>query len=336
VTSVFDTPAPDFSIIDAEKIALDHFGINGSAEPLVSDRDQNFRVKSSNEAFVLKISNSMEHIDVLDMQNEAIQYIHQNNPDIELTYPIVSKAGQKIIQIEKNELSYQVRLLKYVKGEFLNDLKYDSNMLFDLGKFLACLDLALNGFDHVAAHRSFIWNARCTNELSALIDQNKNDQKMINHYLDHYNSHVLINDQHLVKMVIHNDGNDHNILINPSGKINGIIDFGDMIYSYRVLEPAVSMAYVAIEKDNPLPLIGSLLKGYNKIIPLNFYELKSVVYLMCIRLCISISMATYRKKLFPENKYLIISESKARKFLINMLDDDITKWESELTEYVHS
>ena len=95
--------------------------------------------------------------------------------------------------------------------------------------------------------------------------------KMINQYLDHYNSHVLINDQHLVKMVIHNDGNDHNILINPSGKINGIIDFGDMIYSYRVLEPAVSMAYVAIEKDNPLPLIGSLLKGYNKIIPLNIY-----------------------------------------------------------------
>ena len=336
MTSVFDTPAPNFSIKNAEKIALDNFGINGSAELLVSDRDQNFRIKSTNEVFVLKISNSMEHIDVLDMQNEAIQYIHQNNPDIELTYPIVSKAGQKIIQIEKNKLSYQVRLLKYVKGGFLNDLKYDSNMLFDLGKFLACLDLALNGFDHVAAHRSFIWNARCTNELSALIDQNKNDQKMINQYLDHYNSHVLINDQHLVKMVIHNDGNDHNILINPSGKINGIIDFGDMIYSYRVLEPAVSMAYVAIEKDNPLPLIGSLLKGYNKIIPLNIYELKSVVYLMCIRLCISISMATYRKKLFPENKYLIISESKARKFLINMLDDDITKWESELTEYVHS
>ena len=59
MTSVFDTPAPDFSIIDAEKIALDHFGINGSAEPLVSDRDQNFRVKSSNEAFVLKIKSEI-------------------------------------------------------------------------------------------------------------------------------------------------------------------------------------------------------------------------------------------------------------------------------------
>ena len=336
MTSVFDTPAPNFSIKDAERIASDHFGVNGSADSLVSDRDQNFWIKSPNRNFVLKISNSMEDINVLDMQNEAMQYIYQKTPHIDLTHPIKSNSGQKILQIEKNKICYSVRLLKYVDGEFLKDIEYGSDLLFDLGNFLGCLDLALEGYDHVVAHRSFIWNARCTNELSALIDQNKNDQKMINHYLDHYNSHVLINDQHLVKMVIHNDGNDHNILINPSGKINGIIDFGDMIYSYRVLEPAVSMAYVAIEKDNPLPLIGSLLKGYNKIIPLNIYELKSVVYLMCIRLCISISMATYRKKLFPENKYLVISESKARKFLINMLDDDITKWESELTEYVHS
>ena len=336
MTSVFDTPAPSFSIKDAEKIALDHFDISGSAELLVSDRDQNFLVKSTNETFVLKISNSMEHFDVLDMQNKAMQHIHQNNPDIELTFPIVSKAGKKIFQIEKNKIFYQVRLLKYIEGKFLNELKYDSNLLFDLGKFLACIDIALNGFDHVAAHRAFVWNARCTNELYAQIDQNKTDQKMINHYLDLYNSNVLINDQHLAKLVIHNDGNDHNILVNPNGKINGIIDFGDMIYSYRVLEPAVSMAYVAIEKENPLPLIGSLLKGYNKIIPLNIYELKSVVYLMCLRLCISISMSTYRKKLFPKNKYLVISESKARKFLINMLDDDITRWESELTEYVYS
>ena len=165
----------------------------------------------------------MEHFDVLDMQNKAMQHIHQNNPDIELTFPIVSKAGKKIFQVEKNKIFYQVRLLKYIEGKFLNEIKYDSNLLFDLGKFLACLDIALNGFDHVAAHRAFVWNARCTNELYAQIDQNKTDQKMINHYLDLYNSNVLINDQHLAKLVIHNDGNDHNILVNPSGKINGII-----------------------------------------------------------------------------------------------------------------
>lgn len=336
MTSVFDTPAPNFSIKDAERIASDHFGVNGSAESLVSDRDQNFWIKSPNRNFVLKISNSMEDINVIDMQNEAMQYIYQKTPHIDLTHPIESNSGQKILQIEKNKICYSVRLLRYVDGEFLKDIEYGSDLLFDLGNFLGFLDLALEGYDHPAAHRTFVWNTRCTNELYSQIAQNKTDQKMISHYLDLYNKQVLINDKHLKKMIIHNDGNDQNIIINSSRKIAGIIDFGDMIYSYRVLEPAVSMAYVAIEKDNPLPLIASILKGYNEIMPLNIYELKSVVYLMCLRLCISISMATYRKKMFPKNKYLIVSESKARNFLINMLDDNISKWENELTEHVRS
>ena len=79
MTSVFDTPAPNFSIKDAERIASDHFGVNGSADSLVSDRDQNFLIKSPNRNFVLKISNSMEDINVLDIQNEAMQYIYKND-----------------------------------------------------------------------------------------------------------------------------------------------------------------------------------------------------------------------------------------------------------------
>ena len=106
-----------------------------------------------------------------------------------------------------------------------------------------------------------------------------------------------------------------------------------MIYSYRASEPAVCMAYVAIEEENPFPFIASILKGYNEVNPLNKYELNSIIYLMCIRLCISITMAVYRKKLFPKNEYLIVSEMKSRKFLKNMLDEDLNKWSNRLIEY---
>jgi len=68
--------------------------------------------------------------------------------------------------------------------------------------------------------------------------------------------------------------------------------------------------------------------------PLNKHELNSIIYLMCMRLCISITMAVYRKKLFPENKYLIVSEMKARKFLKKMLDEDLSKWSNQLIEFV--
>ena len=253
-----------------------------------------------------------------------------------MNYPIVSKAGKKIFQIEKNKIFYQVRLLKYIEGKFLNELKYDSNLLFDLGKFLACIDIALNGFDHVAAHRAFVWNARCTNELYAQIDQNKTDQKMINHYLNLYNSNVLINDQHLAKLVIHNDGNDHNILVNPSGKINGIIDFGDMVFSLEAVEPAVCMAYIAMNQETPFELIASLLKGYSLTKALSDKDLESVIYLMCLRMCVTINMSVFRRKLFPENDYISISEDSARNFLTNMREDDIIKWSKNLSEYVRS
>ena len=223
--------------------------------------------------------------------------------------------------------------MKYINGTFLKDIDYNKNLLFRLGNFLGRFDLALAGYDHPAAHRSFVWNVLSVNELSILINKNRNDKKIINHYLNLFNNEVLSHDDHLQKAIIHNDGNDHNIIINTNGKISGIIDYGDMIYSYRASEPAVCMAYVAIEEENPFPFIASILKGYNEVNPLNKYELNSIIYLMCIRLCISITMAVYRKKLFPKNEYLIVSEMKSRKFLKNMLDEDLNKWSYRLIEY---
>lgn len=331
--SVFNTPPPDFSQKEVQNLVEQHFKIVGSVKPLVSDRDQNFLINSLQGDFIFKISNSMENKDVLKMQNNAIKHIKDNDIDIELTYPQVSNNGDKIIEIKKNNVTFFVRLLKYIDGTFLKDIDYNKNLLFRLGNFLGRFDLALAGYDHPAAHRSFVWNVLSVNELSILINKNRNDKKIINHYLNLFNNEVLSHDDHLQKAIIHNDGNDHNIIINTNGKISGIIDYGDMTYSYRASEPAVCMAYVAIEEENPFPFIASILKGYNEVNPLNKYELNSIIYLMCIRLCISITMAVYRKKLFPKNEYLIVSEMKSRKFLKNMLDEDLNKWSNRLIEY---
>ena len=91
---------------------------------------------------------------------------------------------------------------------------------------------------------------------------------------------------------------------------------------------------VAIDNDDPFSSVASILKGYHELNPLNKHELNSIIYLMCMRLCISITMAVYRKKLFPENKYLIVSEMKARKFLKKMLNEDLNKWANQLIEFV--
>ena len=115
----------------------------------------------------------------------------------------------------------------------------------------------------------------------------------------------------------------------------GIIDFGDMGYSYQVAEPAVAMAYVAIDSDDPLNSMGQILKGYHEFFQLSEKELKFTIYLVCLRLSISVTMASYRKKLFSENKYITISESSAWKFLRSMNQKDLKEISESLYEFVN-
>jgi Ser/Thr protein kinase RdoA (MazF antagonist) len=102
------------------------------------------------------------------------------------------------------------------------------------------------------------------------------------------------------------------------------------------LEPAVCMAYVSLDKDNPLHAISQVLKGFHQSFPLNENELKSVIYLMCLRLCISMTMASYRRSLFPENTYLSVSESPAREFLNRMKSENLAMWSDKLIGCVNA
>ena len=51
----------------------------------------------------------------------------------------------------------------------------------------------------------------------------------------------------LARGVIHSDGNDHNVLVRRVApwrmEVAGVIDFGDMVHSFRVCEPAIAAAY---------------------------------------------------------------------------------------------
>ena len=137
-------------------------------------------------------------------------------------------------------------------------------------------------------------------------------------------------------MFIHNDGNDQNILVDRKGNFNGIIDFGDMVYSYQVAEPAVCMAYVALGKSESYRPMANVLKGYHSKFPLKNIELEAAIYISCIRLCISVTMAAWRTKLFPSNKYLLVSQHQAWNFLRKMRDEDLEIFSKKMVDYAQS
>ena len=110
-------------------------------------------------------------------------------------------------------------------------------------------------------------------------------------------------------------------------------DFGDMIHTFTACEPAVCMAYIALEKNDPLADIQEVLKGFHDRYALPELELTKVVYLMCVRSCITLTMAAYRMKLFPENNYISVDNNQAFHFLSRMKNEDLESWSNALVDY---
>src|SRR6478672_5166761 len=93
--------APRLTQDVAERIVSEIYAIEGSATPLPSERDQNFLIKARKpgrqggcEQFVLKIANSEESLEFLELQNQMMQFLGARQIDLEFPRIVPTKAGE--------------------------------------------------------------------------------------------------------------------------------------------------------------------------------------------------------------------------------------------------
>ena len=68
--------APRFDVAGAARLARELYGLDSTASPLPSERDQNFLlVTTAGDRFVLKIANATEALEMLDAQNAAMEHV---------------------------------------------------------------------------------------------------------------------------------------------------------------------------------------------------------------------------------------------------------------------
>ena len=81
----------------------------------------------------------------------------------------------------------------------------------------------------------------------------------------------------LRRSAIHGDANDYNVLVDPERmQIVGLLDFGDMVYSYTVGNVAIAIAYVVLDKADPRVAANTVVEGYRSEFPLLDNELEAV------------------------------------------------------------
>ena len=315
--------APRFSEQDAVRLAHDFFGLDVSAGQLPSERDQNFHLTCrTGEQYVLKVANATESIEVLEFQNQVMMHIAGNKDRLEQGVAAAPQIceninGGQIMSVDGFEgATHFVRLLTYLPGKpFARVKPHDADLLTGLGRFFGNLDRILEDFDHPAAHRDFHWDlknaGRVVNRYIGLIDDPvKSD--LIQRLLERFQTQSEPKLGRLRTSIIHNDANDYNVLVEPHGKwrnrVSGVIDFGDMVFTYTIGEAAIACAYAMLNKADPLAAAAHIVAGYHQNRPLSGQELAVLFDLICMRLCMSVCHAANQTRFEPDNEYLRISE----------------------------
>ena len=324
IQEMLTSTPPAFSTGEATSIAADKYGIHASAHPLVSDRDQNFRLDGQNGTrYTLKISNSAEQEQVVDFQNRALVHIEKQDASLSLPRMIPDLDGQLHSAVRKDGKSHYVRVLSWVDGSVLQDADVNEELADRLGRLLARLGLALDGYEHPGSNPPLLWDMKRAAGLHDLLGYIEEPElrELVTRTLDRFVSNVKPTLDTLRTQVIHSDMNPGNVLMDDErpDEISGVIDFGDMVKSPLITDLAIAASYQLGDGDDPLGGALPMIAGYHAVRPLLPAEMELLTDLIRTRLITSLLIGSYRVTLFPENRdYLMISYNSARSFLINL------------------
>jgi len=317
--------APRFDTAHAARLARDMYGLDAAAAVLPSERDQNFLLTTgAGERFVLKIANATEHRAMLEAQNAAMVHAARRVPLCPRVLPTL--AGDTIAVAPGGD--HLVRLVTYLHGVPLAEAGPRTPALLEsLGRAVGRLDAALADFDHPAIHRDFHWDlaraARVIDDYLPLI-RDANDRQLVQRVSAAAIQEVEKYSRAFRRSAIHNDANDRNVLVGsaanpksliPNPEVVGIIDFGDMVHSWTVADPAVAVAYAILNGTDPQATAAPIVSGYHAEHPLRDEELAALFPLATLRLCMSACIAAWQQQQRPDDEYLGVSQEPIRRTL---------------------
>jgi len=329
--AVIAEDAPTFSDAEAISILKERYGLDATVSTLVSERDQNFRVRTaSGEQYVLKIANTAEAPEVTDFQVQALMHIAAvvRREEIPIDSPevILTVDGETQIKLNSTSGQHVARVVTFVKGIPLAERVASPELARNLGVYLAHLGIALRGFSHPGSQQSLLWDLQQALNLRGLVKY-VNDVEVaqaVNDTLDEFERHVAPILGSLRAQVIHSDFNADNVLIDAEDldRVAGVIDFGDMLHAPLVVDVAIGASYLRPPDGDPLRLIAEFVAGYHRVQPLDHTETDILHELIQARLCASIAILEWRAAMRgsddPYLEKLVEGEASARSFLCRL------------------
>ncbi len=320
---VLASPAPPITQPEAERIAVEFFGVHGSAQNLASERDTNYHVRTADgRGYALKFANPAEPPENTNFQTEALLHLERTDPGLPVPTLVVALDGthEQVLPLPDGRTSV-VRLLTWVEGEQVAKVGVTQMLRRDIGATLARLGAGLAGFDHHGAAHDILWDiknaARLRDKSAAIAEPDM--RAHVEAELDNFDTSVAPRLPGLRQQVIHNDLNHYNVVVRSDApqKVAGILDFGDMVKTALAIDLAVAASYVTSVEDDALTCVVDMVAAYHAVTPLHRAEVELMRDLIVARLVTSICITNWRAARYTENaSYILRNNGPARQGMI--------------------
>lgn len=281
--------------------------------------------------YVVKVTNSLDskNTHLMAAQNDMMLFLHSRGVNVPKpeknvhgTYMTREKMEVDVDDFVQNNAGerpsgeYMVRMLTFVPGKILHQVKYTSQLFYECGELAARMDNELMDFKNdFLKNRKLIWMLQNTPDLIKFIFavRDARRHKMIQEILETWDQRVVPLLPTLDRGMIHGDFNEQNIIVDSAPEdpddyhVTAIIDFGDIQESCYVFEIAITIMYLMIEVEEmpPSDAGGHVLAGYLKHRSLSEAEWGVLRECVAARFAQSLVMGAYSYEQDPGNEYLL-------------------------------
>ncbi|MGU9823984.1 aminotransferase [Pseudomonas sp. LF090] len=303
-------PCPQISADQAAQLLEQHYGLTGALQSLGSQQDLNYRVDSERGRFVLKICRGDYATIELQAQHAAL-----NDLQAHVRVPRVNRAltGEDVLSVTVGGQTVHLRLLDYIDGQPLTHLPHlGRDVIAGFGELCGQVSRALEHFEHPGLDRTLQWDPRHAHALITHLLANLNNlphRDAIERAANHAHTRLQPLADHLPWQAVHLDITDDNVVWQRDAQrrwqVQGVIDFGDLVHTWRIADLSVTCAALLHHADGDPFAILPAVQACHAVTPLLREELQALWPLIVARAAVLVLSSEQQQRLDPDNTYLL-------------------------------
>jgi len=292
-----------------------HYGLDGRLQPVATEKDDTFRLRTEETYFLVKVSPPEEAPAIVGLQTAAMRFLEGAAPELPVQRVRLTVEGRDNVVVEDDGTPRILRVFDYVEGALWAQADPDAEQLARVGETLGRVDVALGAFAHPADRRDLMWDIRHFHQLTGLVEHTPSGEhrRLAAEVFRLFDAVVVPMLDDLETQVIHGDYSPYNVVVDELSDdyVAGVIDFGDTMRSALIFDPAVSLANVLGKApDEPWRDACAFVAGYERARPITDRELPLLPVAALARLTLRALITNWRAERVPGRRDYLLAHAK--------------------------